>query len=486
MRRWGWLCLLGLAGCGDLGEWGNWTPVAFAEEPVKTPDWAKGAVFYQIFPERFANGNPANDPKGSEPWGAKPQNFNYFGGDLEGVIEHLDHLERLGVTGIYFNPLFTASSNHKYNTANYLEIDPHFGDLALFRRLLKEAHRRGIKVMIDGVFNHTGDDHWAFRQAETQGPGSPTWDWYTFHGFPVVREPKPNYEAWWGFPTLPKLRVTENEAVRDYLRQVVDFWTRQGIDGWRLDVPNEIDSDGFWRAFRHQVKGINPEAYIVGEIWEDGSRWLKGDQFDATMNYPWRKLVIEFLQGSLHVDDFDRGLAYWRERYPQAITNVQFNLLGSHDVERFLTLMDGDKAKLRLACLFQMTYPGTPVVYYGDEIGMVGGKDPDNRRCMSWNQMDRALLGDYARLIALRKRHRALQDGTFETLMRHNDHRLFAYRRTFGAESLVVALNAGHQTRVWRWPGSYRDLLSGERFSGEVLLPAMQGRVLAREAGYRR
>lgn len=460
---------------------------------VETPEWAKHAVFYQIFPERFHNGNRANDPKGVEPWGSKPTYDNFMGGDLEGVIQKLPYLKGLGVTAIYLNPIFKASSNHKYNTADYMQIDPAFGDLATFKRLLSEAHRSGIKVILDGVFNHTGDDHWAFEDAKKNGPSSKYWGWYTIYGFPVVTSPKPNYNSWWGFGTLPQLRAKDNPEVQKYLFEVIEYWTRHGIDGWRLDVPNEIDSDAFWRTFRQKVRAINPEAYIVGELWHEADRWLQGDQFDATMNYVFREHVLNFFAyEAMSVDDLDHRLEQLRKRYHPEITKVMFNITGSHDVPRMLTEAGGDKRKAKLMALFQMTYPGTPVVYYGDEIGMVGGKDPDNRRAFDWNAagQDQDMLAYYKRVIALRKSSVALRTGEFRSIMRHNHFRLFAYVRAAGSEKVAVLLNAGHDTRsvdldvssVFQSGSKVRDALSGKTYTVEngrlhLQLPSMTGAV---------
>ena len=225
---------------------------------VVTPDWVKDAIFYQIFPERFQNGNRANDPEGSEPWGSKPKLFNFMGGDLDGVIQKLPYLKDLGVNAIYFNPLFEApTSNHKYDTANYMKIDPSFGDMDTFRTLIREAHKLGIKVLLDAVFNHSGDSHWAFKDAEKNGPESKYWNWYLFHGFPVVKSPKPNYESWWGFASLPKFNEY-NPEVREHLFKVAEFWSKEGIDGWRLDVPNEVRDMNFWREFRSPRKAYQP------------------------------------------------------------------------------------------------------------------------------------------------------------------------------------------------------------------------------------
>jgi len=488
-----------LTGCGMFGPLGAGQATEGVLEgqarrgQVDTPEWAKNAVFYQIFPERFHNGNRANDPQGSEPWGSKPTYDNFMGGDLDGVLQKMPYLKDLGVTAIYFNPLFKASSNHKYNTADYMQIDPSFGDLATFKRVIAAAHQNGIKVILDGVFNHTGDDHWAFQDAKKNGKNSKYWDWYTIHGFPVVHTPKPNYNAWWGFGTLPQLRAKESPDVQNHLFEVTEYWTRQGIDGWRLDVPNEIDSDAFWRTFRKKVRAINPEAYIVGELWHEADRWLQGDQFDASMNYVFRENVLNFFAyEKMAVDDLDRNLSNLRRRYHPEITQVMFNITGSHDVPRVLTEAGGNRNKAKLMSLFQLTYPGTPVVYYGDEIGMVGGKDPDNRGGFEWtaSRQDRDMHAHYKRLIALRNSSTALRTGEFRSILRHNHHRLFAYVREDAKSKVAVLLNAGSDSRTvaldlssaFEEGASIKEALTGKTYKVQagkvdVQLPGMSGAV---------
>ncbi|MGV3523338.1 MAG: glycoside hydrolase family 13 protein [Candidatus Sericytochromatia bacterium] len=442
---------------------------------VTTPEWVKDAVFYQIFPERFHNGDPKNDPPGTEPWGSQPKLFNYMGGDLEGVIQKMPYLKELGINAIYFNPVFEApTSNHKYDTTDYLKLDPSFGDMSTFRRLVDTAHANGIKVVLDAVFNHSGDKHWAFQDAMKNGPQSKYWNWYLIHGFPVVQNPKPNYDSWWGFASLPKFNEY-NPEVRNYLYQVAEFWTKQGIDGWRLDVPNEVRDMEIWREFRRRVKRLNPDAYIVGEIWGDGSPWLQGDQFDAVMNYQFREQVFNFLMDDkANVDQFDWGLEGLRNRHPDSVTYSMFNVLGSHDTARVVTMAKKDMNKVKLAALFQMTYVGAPVIYYGDEIGLEGEMDPDCRRAMPWNpsQWNQDLRNYYKRLIQIRKQYPALRRGGFRSLMRHNDNRTFAYLREDAQSKLMVVMN--NHTRAQDIPidtarvsvpdGTLRDLISGRSY----------------------
>jgi glycosidase len=484
-----------VSGCGKMGLTGatSLTGSEAAAQAAKkrargggTPAWVKDAVFYQIFPERFANGDKGNDPDNVQAWGGKPENFNFFGGDLAGVEQKLPYLKSLGINAIYFNPLFKSSSNHKYNTADYMQIDPHFGTNAQFKALVAKCHAQGIKVIIDGVFNHTGDDHVWFQDAKKNGKASKYWNYYNIYGFPVVTDPKPNYDAWWGFGTLPKMRVAENPEVQKNLYDVVDYWTSQGIDGWRLDVPNEIASDSFWQGFRQHVRAINPNAYIVGEIWTDGSHWLQGDQFDAVMNYLYREQVLNFFAyQNMSVDDLDFHLADLRKKYGDDVTQAEFNILGSHDVARILTESGGDASRVKEAVFFQMVSPGAPVVYYGDELGMAGGKDPDNRRCFPWDKTrGNDMLAFYQKMIALRRAHPALHGAEFTTLMRHNDFRLFAFLRGNGQERVVVALNSGHNPRDLNLDVSQAfkdgtvlvDYMSNKRFTvqgGKLAIPGL-------------
>ncbi len=469
------------------------TGAAPAGRRVDAPQWVKNAVFYQIFPERFANGNKRNDPPGVQPWGGVPTPNNFFGGDLAGIRQHIGYLRRLGVTAIYLNPIFQAPSNHKYDTTNYLKIDPHFGTLADFRALVHDLHAAHIRVILDGVFNHTGTTFHAFKEAVAKGPTSPYWTWYTFYGFPVVEQPKPNYASWWGLWSLPKLNYA-NPAVRSYiLDKVVPFWGRQGIDGWRLDVPNEITQPGFWQDFRKAVKAINPDAYLVGEIWTDPRAWIRGNKFDATMNYPFRDAVLGFAAGKTSPSAFDATLAAQRADEGTA-TDGMFNLLGSHDTERLLTAMGGDAARQRLAALVQFTYPGAPVIYYGDEIGMSGPKDPGDRGCFDWNRKhwNLATHAFYRRLIALRKAHPALRTGSFQTLLTDDRQDVFAYERQLGRDRLVVVLNAASASADVTLPAGgfpdgtrLTDLLTGDRHvvqAGHVELPhlSLGGALLVR------
>jgi cyclomaltodextrinase / maltogenic alpha-amylase / neopullulanase len=452
-------------------------PYIHESEVFRVPEWARDAVVCQIFPDRFANGDLSNDPPGTEPWRseARPRPDSFYGGDLRGVIDRLDYLTDLGVTALYFTPLFLSPSNHKYDTEDYYRIDPAFGDLDTFRELVEEAHRRGIRIILDAVFNHAGDRFFAFRDVLKKGDGSPYKDWFFIDRFPVVQEPAPNYETFAkGIASMPKLR-TEHPEVRKYLLGVARYWTRLGIDGWRLDVANEVDH-AFWREFRRAVKEINPEALIVGEIWHHADTWLQGDQFDAVMNYRFRDCLLDFFAaGTIDAETFAARLTETRMGYREQASDVLWNLLDSHDTERFLTSCGEKEERMRLAVLFQMTYLGTPLIYYGDEVGMTGGPDPDCRRTMIWEKakQNSKLRAYYRKLIGLRKHLPPLRRG--DVRLWHADGRtgVLGFLRRTQQEAVGTVLNNSGETRRVELNASFfgtrivADRLTEERFSLE-------------------
>lgn len=410
------------------------------------PDWVKDAVFYQIFPERFANGDPTNDPLGVEKWGGEPKSKNYFGGDLKGITDHLDYISALGINTLYLNPVFASNSNHKYHTSDYMKIDTAFGTEQDFVTLVQECHKRNIRIILDGVFNHTGVEFFAFEDIKKNGAKSKYLGWYNIYSLPIGPPSKPNYECWWGYGDLPKL-MTMNPDVQQHLFAVTRHWMNLGIDGWRLDVPNEVPHQ-FWVEWRKLVKSINPEAYIVGEIWEDATPWLKGDQFDAVMNYRFRHACLEFfVRDTIPASQFDASLAKVRSDYPGEVNYVMQNLLGSHDTERFLTLCNDDTKTATLAWLFQMTYVGAPMVYYGDEIGMRGGKDPACRGTMVWEKkkQDKKLLATMKGLIGMRNKYESLRRGSYAKLSAGDSSKTLVFERRINGQTAVVVLNAGRK-----------------------------------------
>lgn len=446
---------------------------------IQTPEWVRDAVFYQIFPDRFAKSDHVHKPSRLEPWGAPPSLHGFQGGDLLGVVEHLDYLQDLGINAIYFTPIFASTANHRYHTYDYYQVDPILGGNDALRKLIDEAHARNIKVVLDGVFNHASRGFFQFNHILENGEASPYFDWFTVYGFPMrAYERRHQYKGWIGLAALPEFN-TDNSEVREFILNVAEHWINFGIDGWRLDVPNEIDDDSFWQEFRRRVKAVNPEAYIVGEIWVDARRWLQGDQFDAVMNYLFTRASMNFF-----IRDFDRSIikklgplplrtstakAFQRhidellELYDPAITAVQLNLLDSHDTPRFLSLAKGDESALRLATLFQMTYPGAPSIYYGDEIGfgmaVPAGERPrwdpatdaDTRRAFPWDESEwnQDLRAYIKQSIALRHAYPALRRGEFISL--HADGLVYVFCRKLGDEMLVVALNAGDEPAPIYW-----------------------------------
>lgn len=442
------------------------------------PTWVKDAVFYQIFPERFANGDPSNDPEHTEPWGGKPTPFNFFGGDLQGIIDHLDHLEELGVDAIYLTPVFEATTNHKYDTRDYLKVDPHFGTNETLKELVEQCHSRGIRVLLDAVFNHSGGTFPPFLDCKENGPDSPYADWFHVREWPLtVKDGVPTYETFAFEAHMPKLN-TENPEVKQYLLEVAAYWTREiGIDGWRLDVANEVDHQ-FWREFRQTVKSINPDAYILGEIWHDSIMWLQGDQFDAVMNYTFTMSVLDFIvNDKLDAKAFADKLSALLAAHPSRVNEAAFNLLGSHDTPRLLTLCGGDKARFKLATMIQFTFEGTPCIYYGDEIGLDGGADPECRKCMEWDKskQDLELFTHFRELISLRKKYSALRTGQFKIVHAKSDSPLLAYERSNSSEKLLIILNNSNQeeTITELLPGgSWINTLSNEPIhTANMILP---------------
>ena len=465
--------------------------------PIDTPDWVRDAVFYQILPDRFAASERVPKPGPLEPWDSPPTTYGFKGGDLLGIVERLDYLQGLGITALYLTPIFSSASNHRYHTYDYFQVDPLLGGEAALRELLDEAHARGMRVVLDGVFNHTGRGFWAFHHVLETGASSPYRHWFHFdqealdrgspvlaypgahrrsgvgRDEPVVGEPAPHHDgsrsmhelgfkAWWDLPALPKLN-TDNPHVREHLWAAAEHWIRFGIDGWRLDVPEEIDDPSFWQEFRRRVRAANPEAYTVGEIWHVAPEWLSGDRFDALMNYPLAEAILSFVGGqhlneavvrahheygpNVRRDDgpgFASRLAGVLEAYPEEVTAVQLNLLDSHDSPRIHTLVSGDRAAYRLAVLLQATLPGAPCVYYGDEVGLEGGNDPDCRCSFpseaSW---DRSLVEFVSAAFRMRAAEPALRRGGWRIAAAAGE--AMAFERIHDGSRLLVAVNAGDQ-----------------------------------------
>jgi cyclomaltodextrinase len=432
---------------------------------VQTPEWVKHAVFYQIFPDRFARTRrrplPPEMQVSLEPWESPPTLDGYKGGDLWGVAERLDYLQDLGVTALYFTPIFQSASNHRYHTHDYYQVDPLLGGNQAFQDLLAAAHQRQIKVVLDGVFNHASRGFFYFNDILENGPQSPWLDWFQIQGWPLSAYDgtRPaNYKSWVNNRSLPTFNH-QHPQVREYIMQIAEHWLRQGIDGWRLDVPFEIKIADFWQEFRDRTKAINPDAYIVGEIWTDARQWLDGTQFDGVMNYLFAGPTLAFTAKDrivralveipeyhpyppLDAAGYAQKMTDLLALYPWEIQQTQLNLLSSHDIARALSVVGEDMPSFELAVLLQMTFPGAPSIYYGDEVGLLGHLDPDCRRAFppesQWNQQ---LYQLHKELIALRQRHPALRVGHYQVLATPGDGYVFA--RTLPEETLVIAVNTG-------------------------------------------
>ena len=432
---------------------------------IQTPEWVKQAVFYQIFPDRFARTHrPLDHPEMAvtlEPWDAPPTLAGYKGGDLWGVIEKLDYLQDLGINALYFTPIFQSASNHRYHTHDYYQVDPLLGGNEAFADLLEAAHARDIKVVLDGVFNHASRGFFFFNDILENGPHSPWLDWFQVKDWPLSAYDgaKPaNYTSWVNNRALPQFNHA-NPAVRDYIMRIGEYWIRQGVDGWRLDVPFEVTVSGFWEEFRDRIKAVNPDAYIVGEIWQPAQSWLDGTKFDGVMNYVLTGPIMAFAAGDRVMMEYAEGPEYYpypaldaagyRQKidellalYPWQIQLTQLNLLSSHDIARAFTVMGEDLVSMELAVLLQMTFPGAPCVYYGDEVGLLGGLDPDCRRSFpaeeDWNQ---SLLKHHKTLIGLRRQHPALQTGQYISLI--TEGQLYGFERRNEQEVFIVLVNAG-------------------------------------------
>ena len=560
---------------------------------AQTPEWAKGAVWYQIFPERFRNGSPDNDPTykevadyppyrnvmqhGGFPWKLHPWTSDWYtlqqweierekpfydiiwdrryGGDLIGVIDKLDYLQDLGVEVLYFNPVFEGYSLHKYDAATYHHIDNNFGpdpkgdwdaiwneteDPATwtwtsadstFLKLIKEAHARGIRIVIDGVFNHSGTDFWALRDVIRNQQKSKFKDWFEIESWDDPSTPDTNefdYKGWWGFKGHPEFKETEagfvDDGVKQYFFNITRRWMdpngdgdpSDGIDGWRLDVAEDVNTV-FWEEWQQVVKSINPEAFTLAEIWVEKPEWIKKKRSDALMNYPVAKLMVSWFidkDKRISVTELDRELARVRYLYPEETTHAMYNLIDSHDTDRLASMIKNpdriyntqeslrsnpkyDPRKLndselriqKLIALFQMTYIGAPAVYYGDEAGMWGGKDPDCRKPMIWPDLqyenetytllrpdltepdevrfNEDMFNYYQNLIRIRKETPALKKGSFKTLLVDDEREMYAFTRMHGSSYVITIFNNGEHAS--------KAVLATELESGTTLTDALNG-----------
>ena len=509
----------------------RWQLTVYEDTP--TPAWFGQGVTYQIFPDRFRRtsvpdvGGMVGRRWVHDNWSDQPvflpdeqgqiTNRDFFGGSLAGITEKLDYLKSLSVSTIYLNPIFEADSNHRYNTADYHAIDPMLGSEEDFRTLCREAHARGIHIILDGVFNHTGSNSRYFNAegfypepGAAQSTESPYFNWYSFHPWPT------DYDAWWGVHTLPAV----NEEQPDYRRfiisdknSVVRHWLRDGADGWRLDVADELPDD-FIAAIRDAIQAEKPNGYLLGEVWEDGSnkiaysrrrRYLLGRETHGLMNYPFRTALLTWLGGG-DAAAFRDDMETIRENYPPAAFYGAMNFLGTHDTPRILTLLGveqtpedkGQRAayrlspaelargqkKLRLAAMLLYSFPGSPTLYYGDEVGMQGFEDPLNRGTYPWGGEDGSLLAFFRRLGQLRAERISMQCGIIRYL--HAQGGGLVVERLHGTERTVTALNAGDTPLELTLPWDGRlciDAVTGQQFLSQngtvhLTLPPLDGVIL--------
>ncbi|MGL5351100.1 MAG: glycoside hydrolase family 13 protein [Cetobacterium sp.] len=451
-------------------------PYLNAKDVLDVPEWAKNTIWYQIFPERFCNGKESISPKNVKEWGENPTHDNFMGGDLYGIYEKLDYLEELGITGIYLCPIFMGNTNHKYDTIDYYKIDPHFGDEVIFKKLVEKAHQKGIKIMLDAVFNHVGDEFTLWKDVVKNGSASKYADWFVINKFPLFDlDGSKNYETFANVKEMPKLNL-ENKDCRKYILDVATYWIKEfDIDGWRLDVCNEIDHK-FWREFREEVKSIKQEFYILGEIWHDSLPWLMGDQFDAVMNYPISDAIINFLTSKkLDAKRFEAEINKAIVAYPKNITEVNFNLLDSHDTARVLTVLKDDKRKLKLALLLLFFQSGSPCIYYGTEIGMNGDKYSgceENRKCMIWDDanQDKELFNFLKILIKIRKDYKEFQDVFIEWKLDEDKNILVMKKETvFLIINLDEILNKTLKVNTYTSNDRIQNLINGIVYSTEEI-----------------
>lgn len=420
---------------------------------VKTPEWVKKTVWYQIFPERFDNGDTTNDPDNVLEWGSKnPDRDDFFGGDLQGVINRLDHLVDLGINGIYFCPIFKASSNHKYDTIDYFEIDPQFGTKELFKELVEKAHEKGIKIMLDAVFNHTGYYSKEWLDVVENGEKSKYKDWFHINRYPVEFGKNGNFEgattiAYDTFaftPRMPKLN-TANPEVREYLLKIAKYWIEEfDIDAWRLDVANEVDHH-FWKAFYHETTSLKEDFYILGEIWHSSQSWLNGDEFHAVMNYAYTETIINyFVKKDISSTKLASGLYEQLMLYRNQTNQVMFNCLDSHDTTRLLTLCNGDKDLAKMTLAFTFLQQGSPCIYYGTEYAMEGENDPDCRRCMVWEEdkQDKEFYEFIKELIQLRHNEQhIISYGSLDFNLLDNEKNIVGFKRVLDNQELIAIFN---------------------------------------------
>lgn len=492
-----------------LGKGQDWQLTVY--DDGRSPQWLKGGILYQIMVDRFNIGGDRLKTKSDvvyrDDWGGVPEyrptadgkilNNDFFGGNLKGITKKLGYLKSLGITCIYLNPIFEAHSNHKYDTGNYRKVDPDFGTTEDLRELIKKAGKKGMRIMLDGVFSHTGDDSIYFNKygrydsvGAYQSPDSPYADFYRFKNWPN------EYDCWWNIAILPNT-AEENKHFDEFIcgeEGVIRSWTRLGVAAWRLDVADELP-DGFLDRAAHAAKAVDPDTLILGEVWEDASnkvaygvrrRYLQGGQLDSVTNYPFKEDILNFVRCG-DAARLNNTVNVLRNNYPKDVLDSVMNILDTHDTARILSVLgeSGDTstrelraaakvqnlpeaiAKLKMATLLQYTLPGVPCVYYGDEVGLEGFEDPFNRRCFPWENRNREILRWYKKLGKIRTEERPIfADGVYCPIAA--EHGVLAFARDNGVEKVIVIANNGTDAYLYNDGTAYTDLLTGKPFTGCV------------------
>jgi len=469
-------------------------PYIREEDIADVPEWAKRAVIYQIFPDSFASAERSLTGTGREiqiEGDAAVRSKSRLGGTLGGIVDNIGYLEDLGINCIYLTPIFTAGEYHKYDTIDYFSVDPCLGDMKTLKELVARCHSSGIRVILDGVFNHCGAGFFAFRDVLEKGEASKYKDWFFIKSFPVNFD-EPNYECFAYVRNMPKLNTGNSEVV-EYLTNVGVYWIKEAdIDGWRLDVANEVDH-GFWRHFRKAVRAVKPDAFLVGEVWYDAPEWLSGDQFDSLMNYSFLYTCTDFFaKRVINVKQFSDRIGYLLMRYRKNVQYAQMNLLDSHDVPRFLSQAGGDVRRLKLAVLFMMTHVGAPCIFYGDEKGLDGMAEIEYRKPMQWDDTEysKDIRNYYKKLISIRKDNMDLMLGDYVARDADIGKNILVFTREADGRRLYVIINNGES------PAEYElnfvesagtmtavDLITGETFVArdskvKLTLDALSGMVI--------
>ena len=439
------------------------------EEMFEVPQWAANKVVYQIFPSRFA----ATQPVDKELWYKAPITpVDDLHGNLRGIIEHLDYIKDLGIDVVYLTPIFKSNSCHKYDTIDYYQVDPSFGTTEDLKELVQKSHERGMKVVLDAVYNHSGREFFAFQDILEKGEKSKYLDWYFIDELPPRGEwgEIPNFKCFGYYGGMPKLNL-KNPEVEKYITDVACYWIKEcDIDGWRLDVGDEI-SHFFWKNFRKAIKAVKKDMLIIGEIWHYAGDFLEGDEWDTVMNYPFYLNLIDLLADEkINVSQFVQNLGYLKGRLNKKCYPLMWNLIDSHDTARFLHLCHDNKKKQHLAAAFQLLLPGMPMVYYGDEYAMPGANDPDCRRGMYWDEeyQDKEMYNWYKKLMQIRKAHACIVEGEMIETITNDDEDTIVMIRKNGEETIAMLFNCGNSAKEFNEYAEKHNLLTDSAFDGKV------------------